>query len=58
MDAAQDYLAEHDVVVTWLKVQEIPYVVKVVVRNGTPRAALGFYSVPDAFRYREQFPND
>lgn len=58
MDAAQNYLAEHAVVVTWLKVQEIPYVVKVVMRNGTPHAAFGFYNVPDAFRYREQFPDD
>lgn len=58
MDAAQNFLAEHAVVVTWLKVQEIPFVVKVVMRHGTPHAAFGFYGASDALRYREQFPDD
>lgn len=57
MDKIRQYLTEHAEAVAWLDAEGIPFLVTLDQKAGISQAAFGFYSPPDAQRFREQFPN-
>ena len=58
MNPISQYLAEHAEAVAWLDAEGIPFLVTFDNKGGQQSAAFGFYSPPDAQRFREQFPDE
>jgi hypothetical protein len=54
----EQYLTEHAEAVAWLTSEGIPYVITLDDRGGHAHAAFGFFSPPDAQRFRDQFPDE